>query len=101
HLPAAQAEKLLALVERARTDAFEKWYGAANTWTTRCDVCLHSTGGDYAKATGKDPRGQGHATLEVVDRNVTKRRIDLVGDDPDYALAALPREVTHVVLTDL
>jgi hypothetical protein len=31
----------------------------------------------------------------------TRRRIDLAGDNPQLLTAALPREVTHVVLADL
>jgi hypothetical protein len=102
HLPPDQAERLLVILEKSRAAAFEKWHGAAsNDWAVRCDVFLHSTGADYAKATGKDPRGQGHASIDVVNRGVTRRRIDLAGDDPDFALVTVPREVTHVVLTDI
>jgi hypothetical protein len=102
HLAAPQAEKLLSLLEKARTAAFEKWHGApTNDWSARCDVFVHSTAAEYAKATGKDPRAQGHATIDVVDRRVTRRRIDLAGDDPDFAVVVAPREVTHVVLADL
>jgi Peptidase MA superfamily len=96
------AQKLLQQAERARTAAIDKWYGGpSNNWEPRCDLYLHATAGDYARATGKDFRAAGHATLEVVDRRVVKRRIDLAADNPDLLPATIPHEVTHVVLTDL
>jgi hypothetical protein len=101
HLPANQAERLLAILEKARTSAFEKWGDPPTDWSVRCDVFLHSTSSDYAKATGKDAHGQGHSSIDVVSRRVTRRRIDVAGDNPDYALVTVPREVTHVVLADL
>src|SRR5437763_803720 len=84
-----------------RAAAAQKWFGASdNAWVLRCDVYLHASAADYTKATSKDARWLGHSSLEVTDRRVTKRRIDLAGDGPDVLAAAVPREVTHLVLTD-
>jgi tetratricopeptide (TPR) repeat protein len=101
HQAAAQAQAVLQSFEKARAAAYQKWFGgAAADWTLRCDVYLHSTAADYTRATGKDARWMGYSSFEVVNRKVTKRRIDLVGDNPELLTAALPREATHVVLID-
>lgn len=102
HQTADFAAKVLEQAEKSRTAAIQKWYGAAGTpWNPRCDIYLHNTAGDYARATGKDFRSPGHSTLEVVDRQVAKRRIDLAADNLNLLPATIPHEVTHVVLTDL
>jgi tetratricopeptide (TPR) repeat protein len=101
-MPDAEAKKLLQLLEKSRVTAIERWAnGSFPTWRVPCDVFIHPTGTDYQRSTGKDPRGWGHATVEVVDRQVVRRRIDFPGDELDYLTAGIPREVTHLVLADL
>lgn len=102
HQNADLARTVIQQAEKARTAAIQKWFGAPGAhWNPRCDIYLHKSAGDYARATGKDFRAAGHSTLEVVEQQVTKRRIDLAGDNPNLLPAAIPHEVTHVVLTDL
>ncbi len=102
HQNAELARKILRHAEEARVSAFKKWFGPpGDAWNPRCDIYLHNSAGDYARATGKDFRAPGHSTLEVLGRRVTKRRIDLAGDNPDLLAAAVPHEVTHIVVTDM
>lgn len=98
----ADAEKLLKLLEKHRAIATDRWAGGKLAdWTSPCDVYVHPTGVDYQRATGKDPRGWGHATIEIIDRRVVRRRLDFPGDEADFPTAGIPREVTHLVLVDL
>lgn len=102
HLSAGDAAKLLKLLEQQLTAARDRWAGETKfVWSTPCDVYIHPTGVEYRKATGKDPRGWGHATVEIVDGQVVRRRLDFPGDEPDFPTAAIAREVTHLVLADL
>jgi tetratricopeptide (TPR) repeat protein len=103
HLAPAQAQTVLQALEKARSSAFEKWFASAgsNNWTSRCDVYVHPTADDYTRSTNADARWQGRTTFEVIDRRLTKRRIDLVGDNPEIITATIPREVTHVVVADV
>jgi hypothetical protein len=99
---ADRAQTILRSLEKARADAFLKWFGGAGSaWNPKCEVCLHSSGDEYSKATGKDARWLGHSRFDVVERMVVRRRIDLPGDSPEVLFGGLPREVAHLVLADL
>jgi hypothetical protein len=96
------ASQVLQLAEKARADAIQKWFGNDNTpWAVRCELYLHANSEQYVRATKGLPQAHGHTTLEVKDGKPTGRRIDLVADNPNLLPAALPREVTHVVLADI
>jgi len=102
HQPTEFAARLLQLAEESRNRLYEKWYGPnSTTWSPRCDIYLHATGTDYAKATGKLPQAQGHSTLEVQGGKVARRRIDLVATHPNLLGGNLPHEIMHVILADL
>jgi tetratricopeptide (TPR) repeat protein len=103
HLSQDRAQQLLPAFEKARNAAFQKWIAAVgtNTWPVRCDVYLHSTAADYTKATSADARWLGRTTFEMIDRRMTRRRIDLIADNPEMLTATMPREVTHAVLVDV
>lgn len=95
------AKEVLRTAEEARSAMFKRWHGpAAADWAPRCDVYLHPTSGDYAKATGK-PAGPGHATIKLRSGQAVSRRIDLSADEPTLLDGPLPHEITHVVIADL
>ncbi|QJW96014.1 hypothetical protein [Frigoriglobus tundricola] len=87
--------------EASRKQIFERWSGPpSGVWQPKCEIVVHATADAYAKATGKPAEMTGHATVRITNGRVTERRVDLWADT---ALVdnALPRELTHVVLTDL
>lgn len=71
-------------------------------------IVLHPDRESYLAAVGADAANTAGSSL--VERNancdtksancISKRRIDLRGDRPDYLTAALPHELTHVMLAD-
>jgi len=96
------AEQILNLAEQARTSAFAKWAGAnGNSWKPMCEVFIHPTGNDYAKATQQAVTAPGHSTIKCANGKVASRRMDLRADEPNLFGGTLPHEVTHVVLGDL
>jgi hypothetical protein len=98
----AQTAAVAKTVEQLRTAAFERWSGPAGAeWSPRCDVWLHQTGDDYAKATKQPAASPGHSTVGVKDGRVRQRRIDLRLDDAELLDATLPREVAYVVVADV
>jgi tetratricopeptide (TPR) repeat protein len=102
HQSAEFGARILQLAESSRMTQYERLYGpGATTWLPRCDIFLHATGLEYAKATGKQPQAPGHSTLEVNQGKVVRRRIDLVADHPSLFAGTLPHEITHVILADL
>jgi tetratricopeptide (TPR) repeat protein len=96
------AERFAAAAEKARESAFEKWFGPApGPWTPRCEIYVYTNADGYIRAAKGHPQSHGFTTVEVNAGRATRRRIDLVGDNPNLVTAALPREMTHVVLADL
>jgi hypothetical protein len=64
-------------------------------------VVLHPTQESYLAAVGQDAGGTaGSSVVQRLKECIAKRRIDLRGDCADYLTAALPHELTHVVLAD-
>jgi hypothetical protein len=94
------ATEVAAVAEQVRVAMYERWHGPAPAeWTPRCDIFLHPTASDYAKATGKT--GPGHSTVAQSGGRATSRRIDLPADEPTLLDGPLPHEVTQVLLADL
>jgi hypothetical protein len=106
-LPAAE---IAIHCETLHQQLCEKWFAekSPHGWSTKCMVVLHPNQESYLAVVG-----QGAATTagaSVVERaancknsaaNCTaRRRIDLRGDRADYLTAALPHELTHVILAD-
>ena len=96
------AERVLKQAEKSRLDAVGKWFGGEpSAWTARCDIYLHANSGEYVRAVKGLPQAHGHSTIETKEGKVVGRRIDLVADNPNLLCAAVPRELTHVVLADV
>lgn len=97
-----QAQEVAKTAEQVRTATFEKWAGPVGAaWTPQCDVWLHASGADYAKATGKPAASPGHASIGTNAGKIHARRIDIRIDDPAMMEVTLPREVAYTVLADL
>ncbi|MCE9525740.1 MAG: hypothetical protein K8R36_06770 [Planctomycetales bacterium] len=70
-------------------------------WTTKCDIVVHATKTSYVAAVGRGAeRTAGSSLIDFKDKQVSLRRIDLLAEG-GRGLAALPHEMTHVVLADL
>lgn len=90
------------IAEAARRAMYERWVGppAAN-WSPKCEVYVHATGPEYAKATGKPAANPGHSTVGIKAGRAVTRRIDLRADEPAMLDGVLPHEVTQVLLAEL
>ena len=99
-LPAA---KIAQECEGLRRQLSEKWLSDKSPvpWAVKCMVVLHPSPEGYLAAVGQDAGGTtGSSVVERLKDCIAKRRIDLRGDRPDYLTAALPHELTHIVLAD-
>lgn len=98
----AVAEAVAQTAEAQRKAIFERWSGPpAGAWSPRCEITLHPTADEYARATGKSAEGTGRAVVRLSNAAVSERKVELRADDPGAVANALPRELTHVVLADL
>jgi hypothetical protein len=89
--------------ESLRHDLSKKWFGDTNPakWSTKCMVVLHPGSESYLAAAGQEASATaGSSLIERAGNNVVKRRIDLRGDRSDNLTAALPHELTHVLMAD-
>jgi hypothetical protein len=90
-------------LERLRAELYAKWLAqdTCQTWTPKCQVVLHPTTGSYLEELGSGAEQTGGAsTIEWSGGCVVVRRIDVRATTPDWLSAALPHEITHVVLAD-
>ena len=96
------ANQLLQQAEDVRLATFKKWSGPpGGDWKPKCDIYVHDTEKEYRQATGQAANATGRAEVKLADGQVSTRRIDLRADDEACKEAALPRELTYVVLADL
>jgi len=62
---------------------------------------LHSSRRSFVDAVGRGgERSVGSSLVNVLEGRITGRRIDLLGGHTEFLSAALPHELTHVVLQD-
>lgn len=102
-LPAARAEAVAARAEHLRQGIVALLYGERGTsrWTVRCQVHLHVSAQSFTRAVGGAGGGaKGATTIELVANAVSRRRIDVLDDDPTAMPSALAHEIVHVVLAD-
>jgi hypothetical protein len=70
-------------------------------WETRCDVIVHPTQAQYVAAVGPGGIQSFGASYWRLDQGrIAHRRIDLRSDQRDPCVAALPHELTHLVIAD-
>lgn len=97
------AKNLASHAESLRTLLRRKWLGdpSSEAWIPRCQIVLHPNQRSYVGAVGRgSERTVGSSLVNVDKGRITKRRIDLLGGSTEYLTAALPHELTHVVLKD-
>lgn len=103
-LSSAEACNLAESCEIWRTALCDAWFEKSalrSTWTPRCDVIVYPSQTAYGRALGRpQDTSVGSSILDFDNHRVTRRRIDLRADAVDWSNAALPHELTHVVLGD-
>lgn len=100
-LPESDAKRLAECCETWRTRLRKTWItnpDAAN-WLPKCDVCVHPGKSAYNMALNRPGDTSVGSTMMNFDQGrAVLRRIDLRADASDWSNAALPHELTHVVL---
>lgn len=93
-----------AACESKREVLARKWLGEGaikQSWQARCYVVVHPTTESYLREVGTGGQNTlGSSLIRKDKQRVVSRRIDLRGNVPDLLHAALPHELTHVVLAD-
>jgi hypothetical protein len=103
-LDSQSTAKLLAkTAEALRISLQTKWLGddSQKTWTPKCQIVLHPNLDSYISACGRGSEHTvGSSLVKAENARIGSRRIDLLGDRPYFLTAALPHELTHVVIKD-
>ncbi len=90
--------------ESLRADLTRKLVGdscAPTRWTAKCYLVLHPSTDSYLREVGAaGGRTLGSSLTRAEKGRIVSRRIDLRGDVADPLAAALPHELTHVILAD-
>jgi hypothetical protein len=100
-LPDDEARELAQCCEVWRDRIRTTWIAEPNTanWTPKCDVYVHPTIAAYNQALRRPGDSSVGSTIMNFDQGRTvQRRIDVRADASDWSNAALPHELTHVVL---
>jgi hypothetical protein len=100
-LEAHRARELAAACETWRVRLQETWGGEGDKrdWIPRCEIVVHSTQSAYNAALARPGDASvGSTQIRYDVERVVQRRVDLRADASDWANAALPHELTHVVL---
>lgn len=100
---ATNATGLARRAEALRSALRSKWLGRSSggSWNPRCQIVLHRKRESYAAAVGRgSERSVGSSLVEVDDGQIVGRRIDLLADQTQFRSAALPHELTHIVLRE-
>jgi len=99
----ATAKLLAETAESLRHDLQLKWLGADSSkpWNPKCQIVLHPSIDSYVAAGGRGSEHTvGTSLFKTEEGQIAGRRIDLLGGRADFLSAALPHELTHVVLKD-
>jgi hypothetical protein len=99
----ATAKLLTKEAETLRTKLHAKWLGDGSParWDPKCQIVLHPNLDSYVNASGRGSEHTVGSSLVGMDKGrIRSRRIDLLGGREDFLTAALPHELTHVVLKD-
>jgi hypothetical protein len=97
------AKLLVRTAESLRTKLQTKWLGddSQKPWSPKCQIVLHPSLQSYVATCGRGSEHTvGSSLVKVNESRISSRQIDLVGDRTDFLSAALPHELTHVVLKD-
>ena len=99
----ANAQAIGADLETLRTSLSRTWLGAHGSpgWLPKCDVVIHATVAGYLRAVGQDQfTTAGSSRVDMMGGRVTLRRLDILASRPGWFAAAVPHELTHVILAD-
>ena len=99
----SRAENLAKHAEGLRSELRPKWLGQAADvpWNPKCEIVLHAKLGSYVSAVGRgSERTVGSSLLKADNGKILRRRIDLLGGQTNFLSAALPHELTHVVVQE-
>jgi len=97
------ARHLARHAEALRTELTLKWFGKASpeALAPKCQIVLHSSRASYTGAVGRgSTRTVGSSLVDIKPGRIRSRRIDLLGGQTEFLTAALPHELTHVVLKE-
>jgi hypothetical protein len=98
------AVRTAELCETWRAKIHQQWCVEKRTsaWQPQCDVVIHAGRGDYLAAVGRGGAQTSASSLINLnqDKGGLRRRIDICGEG-QFGIAALPHELTHMVLADL
>ena len=100
------AQQLAESAEKLRGELREKWLGEPSdttdgAWHPKCEILLYPSQASYVAAAGRGSEHTvGSSLVHVEHGQIKSRRIDLAGGRSDFLSAALPHELTHVVLKD-
>jgi len=97
------ATQLARHAESWRSRLCSAWLGedSPDQWSPKCQIVLHSTQSSYVSAVGRgSERTVGSSLVKVGKGRIASRRIDLLGASTNFLSAALPHELTHIVLRD-
>lgn len=100
-LPDADVRQLAESCEVWRVRLRSTWItgAVASTWVPKCDVFVHANQAAYNQALNRPGDTSVGSTMMNFDQGRTvMRRIDVRSDASDWSNAALPHELTHVVL---
>src|SRR4051794_25818627 len=100
----ATAESLARRAETLRVELSTRWLGdcpaTASAWNPKCQIVLHPDLSSYVAAVGRGGEHTvGSSFVKTEDAHIASRQIDLLATG-DFVTAALPHEMTHVILRD-
>jgi hypothetical protein len=100
-LPESDARLLANSCELWRERIRKTWITApdANVWTPKCEVVIHPHQSGYNRTLNRPgDTSVGSTRMDFDQGRTVSRRIDVRADAVDWSNAALPHELTHVVL---
>lgn len=103
HHSAHDARAVAEHCERWRAKLQRYWCADERAaWSPKCEVIVHGSGASYLAAVGSGAaRTFGSSLIQFgADKQVARRTIDFRGDSA-FGMAAVPHEMTHVVVADL
>ncbi len=103
HTRAGDANSIAEHCEKLRGALCERWFPDQHesTWDPRCEIVVHQDAASYLQAVGRGASStSGSADVKTDQYRVVSRRVDLRADKSNLLTAALPHEMTHVVVAD-
>ncbi|MDZ4684019.1 MAG: hypothetical protein SH850_02950 [Planctomycetaceae bacterium] len=99
----ATARNLATACEQWKQRLAQTWGPTTGiqAWSPRCEIVVHASLAEYRSTLGRPGDASvGSTRLQFDGERVVLRRIDLRCDAADWCVAALPHELTHVVLAE-